>query len=178
MKARQVWIGIASAILAGAVVGGAIAWAQRGDDIFQGGELPTPTDRQQAEIDALVAEAFGLLSMLAVLADAENCHEGCGGFGATPADAFEMVLARCSRSGWPDDDRRGMSDRAQALIDAINGVCGAATQAVAAGRRPGEDSEYREFAAATRPPLLDAYERSTGRPWPGTEATEPSEGAR
>ncbi len=162
------WLGLIAVAVVVIVAGVAIVIATDDNDIFQGGELPTPTDSEQAEIDALTAEAFGLLSALGVLADAENCQDGCEGFGSTPPEAFQTLVARCARSGWPDDARLGRTDRAQAVIDAINETCSATTRAAGTADEPSTGSGYESFAAAVRPGLLEAYASAAGHSWPGS----------
>lgn len=108
-----------------------------------------------------------------MLADAENCHDGCDGFGSTPPEAFQTLLARCARSGWPDEGRTGNSDTAQIAIDAINRTCNTTVSTAGTADEPSNDAEYEAFAAAVQPALLDAYELATGHAWPGS-ISEPS----
>ena len=173
MSSNARWVALAGVlvIVIGATI--TIVLAQGDGDIFQGGELPTPTDTEQAEIDALTGEAFGLLAALRVLSDAENCRDGCDGFGSTPPEAFQTLLARCDRSGWPDEDRTGSTDVARTVIDAINETCNTTVSSAGTPNEPSNGAEYKAFAAVVQPALLDVYESATGHAWPGS-VSEPS----
>lgn len=161
---RHVWVPLLLAILVGAAVGGAVAIAMTdGKDIFQGAATgPTPSDPAGAEVEAFTDDAQSTYSLLAMIAATGSPDCGpttvCGN--GSNSERLDTLNSRCLRGGYPDDTRQPKSDKAQALLDALNSTC--ARAASAKSKPPTTDVEWVTFARVSIPQLEDAYRAATG----------------
>ena len=171
---RRVWALVLIAILVGAAVGGAVAIAMNdGKDVFQGAPTgPTPSDHAAAEVEAFTDDAQGLYSLVSLIAATGTPDCGpttvCGN--GSNAERLETLNSRCLRSGYPDDTTKPKSDKAQALLDALNSACGRA--AAAKNKPPTTDAEWVAFARVSIPQFEDAYKAATGHPINDQEQTK------
>jgi hypothetical protein len=174
---RQAWVAIVVGILVGASVGGAVAVADTSDgdtsdrDIFNGGPLPTRSDPVQANIDAYANEAYGIYTGLGQMSAAGTPECGPQTMCGSEPNSSRLVtlLQRCNRSGFPEDTLlKGQTDKAQALIRAVNSACGRLLAIKA--QPPTTDAEWVAFAKLSLPELEDAFKFATGHDFGWTEA--------
>lgn len=160
----QAWVAILLAVLTGAAVIGVIAITRSDhNDVNQGASAsPTPSDPAGAEVEAFTDDAQSTYSLLAMIAATGSPECGpttvCGN--GSNSERLVTLNSRCLRGGYPDDTRQPKSDKAQALLDALDSAC--ARAASAKSKPPTTDVEWVAFARVSIPQIEDAYRAATG----------------